>query len=296
MVKLDIAFVILSYMAVNDTKECVDSILRNSDTNNFKIIIVDNNSSDNTYEILCQDYSQKKEIVILRNSENLGFARGNNVGINFVRENYEVKYIVVLNNDIIFTEKNFLKKLEAVKGDGTDFAVLGPLILTADGKWDSSPINRRLDSKTQLKKMLLFDLLLLKLEYFKLSDLFLRSYRFLYKIRIGKTVKKEVPVRKKDVILHGCFLVFSEAFFKKLDGFNDETFLYHEEEILYIEAKFNNLEMVFEPGIVVFHKEDCSTDSVKEIDWKKKIKKYRCQVHSAKVLLRLYEENRDFKE
>ena len=77
----------------------------------------------------------------------------------------------------------------------------------------------------------------------------------------GKSVvaNSRVEEELKNVLLHGCCMVFSKDFFQKLDGFWPETFLYAEEEIIYYLAMKKNLKIVYSPEIVCMHKEAVTT-------------------------------------
>ena len=69
---------------------------------------------------------------------------------------------------------------------------------------------------------------------------------------------KQYLHREYNVQLHGCFLCFSEEYFKHFDGFYPETFLYMEEDILFYLTQQKKLTTVYLPELKVFHKEDSS--------------------------------------
>lgn len=68
--------------------------------------------------------------------------------------------------------------------------------------------------------------------------------------------------RMRDVLLHGCCLVFSKDFFEQMDGFYEGTFLYAEEEILYYLAKKRGMTLLYAPEVGCMHKEAVSTNFV----------------------------------
>ena len=118
-----ISIVVLTYNNLNYTKLCLDSITKFTAYPNYEIIIVDNNSTDNTKEYLelFKNNNPSKAKVIL-NATNLGFAGGNNIGI---RES-SGDYIMLLNNDTIVTRgwlTNLLKHLE----QNPNLAMVGPV-------------------------------------------------------------------------------------------------------------------------------------------------------------------------
>ena len=62
------------------TKECVDTLLKVFAGRKFHIVIVDNGSANETGLKLKEQYADNSNITVLINKENLGFAKGNNVG------------------------------------------------------------------------------------------------------------------------------------------------------------------------------------------------------------------------
>ncbi len=88
-----ISIIILNYNAGDLLIDCVDSILK-SNYKNIEIIIVDNISKDGSH-IKCKE--KFPEIKLIKNSENLGYCEGNNVGIRTAKG----EYIIILNPDTI---------------------------------------------------------------------------------------------------------------------------------------------------------------------------------------------------
>ncbi len=113
--------IVLNYNNWKDTIECVKSLL-NLDYKNYQIIIVDNNSSDNSIKkieeflqdknaTVISEESLKKslsKIVFIKAKKNRGYSAGNNIGIRFAKINgYD--FIWILNNDTE-VKKDSLKK------------------------------------------------------------------------------------------------------------------------------------------------------------------------------------------
>lgn len=98
--------ILLNYKGVEDTLQCVKS-LEEIDYTNYEIVIVDNASPDNSFEVLKENLGSKH--MVMSSGRNGGFAFGNNVGIEYALKN-GAEYILLLNNDTI-VEKDFLKPL-----------------------------------------------------------------------------------------------------------------------------------------------------------------------------------------
>lgn len=88
----NLSIVVLNYNNRNCVFDCIDSLIRFNDRYKYDIIVVDNNSTDGTYEELMKKYGGK--IKLLRNKKN-GCSSGRNLGI----ANCETDYIMFLDSD-----------------------------------------------------------------------------------------------------------------------------------------------------------------------------------------------------
>lgn len=91
-----VAIVVLNWNRASDTIACVDS-LQNLVYPNIEIVVIDNASTDGSVEALETKFPA---LTIIRNSRNLGYAGGNNVGIGHALD-HGAEYVLVLNNDTI---------------------------------------------------------------------------------------------------------------------------------------------------------------------------------------------------
>lgn len=91
------SIIVVTYNNLALTRLCLESIVRNSDYPNYEVIVVDNNSTDETPEYLRRLAAQHSHIQIVLNSENRGFAAANNQGI----ERSSGERLVLLNNDTV---------------------------------------------------------------------------------------------------------------------------------------------------------------------------------------------------
>lgn len=137
--KNNLAVLILNWNNAKDTIECLNSLEKQTNKN-FITFIIDNGSTDNSiieienwmennYEKKKQGYFSynrtyeecleinfdtkglhKKEIVLIKNIENMGFAKGNNVGIKHILNNKNFKHVFLLNNDTAL-DKDCMKNL-----------------------------------------------------------------------------------------------------------------------------------------------------------------------------------------
>ena len=100
-----VSVVILNYNGLKFAKQCIQSVIESAYPN-LEVIVVDNGSTDGSYEIVRQLFNNKLNVKIVRNPRNLGFAEGNNVGY----RHSEGAIIVFLNVDTK-VESGWLKPL-----------------------------------------------------------------------------------------------------------------------------------------------------------------------------------------
>ena len=96
MTKDTVAYIIVSWNNRELLKDCIESISVQNCTENKRIILIDNNSSDDTVEYINKHFPNVELIV---SDKNNGFAKGNNIGITLVLKDKNVKYVVLLNTD-----------------------------------------------------------------------------------------------------------------------------------------------------------------------------------------------------
>lgn len=112
-----VSIIILTWNGIEYTKKCLTSLKENTDYNNYEVIVVDNGSTDGTIEYL----ETLDWITLVKNEKNLGFVKGNNIGLKLVKDND----VVLLNNDIIISQKDWLSKLAESAYRADDIGVVG---------------------------------------------------------------------------------------------------------------------------------------------------------------------------
>jgi len=117
------SIIIPTFNALHFTKQCLDSI-RLTTRFPHEIIIVDNGSTDGTREFI----DTQKDIRLIKSDSNLGYAGACNLGI----KNSDSKYIVISNNDILFTP-NWLSHLIETSEISDEVGLVGPVTNHASG-------------------------------------------------------------------------------------------------------------------------------------------------------------------
>ena len=132
MKKYKFNFVILHYLTIEDTTNCIESIRNKCCNYEYKIIVIDNASPNNSGKTLEKLYKKDKDIKVIINKENLGFAKGNNIGFKIAKQE-GADFIILCNNDTELIQENFLE-LIIQEYEKSSFAVLGPKIILKDGE------------------------------------------------------------------------------------------------------------------------------------------------------------------
>ena len=116
--------IILNWNNYDDTKRCIDN-LQGLYYQNFDLILVDNGSTDGSYEKLVVEYD---ELIGIKNSHNLGFGGGINAGIERARS-MNPDYIWVLNNDIIIDNEYLLDKMVGFMDSNRECGIMSPTVM-----------------------------------------------------------------------------------------------------------------------------------------------------------------------
>lgn len=218
-------YIIINYNDFKTTEKLINNI------KDYKVIdeivIVDNNSTDDSKNKL----SKIKGITLIANKENYGFAKAINIGCKYLIDKYKECYIFVSNSDIRITQENDLKELlKCFKIK--DIALVGPVIKEPDG------IVRGWKSTTVLEDILL-NIPLINRVY--------RNKLISYKDEYYNTLLSYVDMVK------GCFFLIDSRALEKVNFFDENTFLYYEENILAKKLKVKKYKTVINNKVTVYH-------------------------------------------
>lgn len=124
-----VAIIILNWKQPQLTVDTIDSVLKIKHPNfDYKIILVDNGSPDDSVKIFKEKYQKNNLVKILESGFNLGYAGGNNFGINYALKK-DFDYLMVLNNDVL-VDPEFTKELV---NKLSIYDIVGPKIYFAPG-------------------------------------------------------------------------------------------------------------------------------------------------------------------
>ena len=222
-----------------------------------EIVVVDNNSTDNSFDKLKEFESNR--ITIIKNSSR-HFSSGLNVGAKCLIKKVGDCNIIFSNSDIIIKGEEDLKRLSS--NIDKDIVVVGP---TVD---EHGCLNRGWHLPSPNKEIL-FNIPLLS-RYFKKKFL---PYK-------EEDYKKDITI--VDVV-SGCFFLVDSKFLMENDYFDETTFLYYEEQIFAKKVMNKGKKEVIDNKVVIFHDHSVSIDkSIKKLKKQKTLKesqRYFCKAY-----------------
>ncbi len=256
MNKVKIAVVVLNYNNSNDTIACIKSILSQT-VNNFSLIIVDNSSTDTSYndihnylhsnkyefkEYNESDISNKKVqdlplINLILASSNYGYAKGNNIGLRLALEDDLINYFWVLNNDTIVHENAISIVHDYLQQNQNKKEILGTLLL----RFYQQNIIQALGGK-----------------YFPIIG---KTKLFFPNLEKAALTQKHIEVTLKNAnYLIGASLIFSKLFLTEVGLFSEDYFLYAEEADIVKRGKKSGYSINLICDAIVYHKEGGTTN------------------------------------
>lgn len=118
---MDLSVIIVNWNTKKLFEDCLSSIYKFTKGVNFEVIVVDNASEDDSVQMVVKKFPQVK---LIKNNQNLGFAKANNQGIKVAKGDY----VALLNSDTYLVENALKKLVEAAEAKNNE-AVISPLLL-----------------------------------------------------------------------------------------------------------------------------------------------------------------------
>lgn len=256
--------IVLNYNNYLDTIAFVNKIEKYEKI--YKIIIVDNHSSNNSYFLLCKTFFDLKKIDVIESPINRGYAAGNNFGIKYALSKYDFNNIIIANPDVEISEDNLSlliqRKAELDKLQGGKIGIVAPVM-----KWKNSNITNYGWKQPRFIDDVRSNFMLIN----KLIKDPLHTFKFEYILKHTTYV---------DVVAGSFFLIDKKAIIAI--GFLDEnTFLYCEERILSYELKKSNyLNFILTDCFFIHNHSTSIKSSMSEIQMFRELNKSKRYYHS----------------
>jgi len=227
------------------------------------IVVVDNCSTDNSYEILKQYENDK--IKVLKSSYNGGYGYGNNMGIKYSYENLGSNYILIANPDVEFEEECILKLRDFLR-ENRDVAVCSAIPKKPNGS---------------IQKIVAWRIPTLRQYVLSASNIYNRFFNTMY--YNDSYFSNYVTYCDVDCVAGSLIMVNAKLMIEN-GMYDEEIFLYGEETVLGIKLKKKNLRTVLLTNQYYIHHHSVSIN--KSIP--SNIDKQRILLNSKIIVLKKY--------
>ncbi len=239
---MKLSVIILNYNVRYFLEQCVRSVQKALENIDAEIIVVDNNSSDDSCLMMKQLFPQ---ITLIENKENLGFPKGNNIAV----EQAKGEYICILNPDTVVAEDTFAKILNSkFQIPNSQLGIIGCKLI--DGTGNFLPESKRGVPTPWVAFTKIFGL-------YKISNFFGKYYaQHLSENQSGKVD-----------ILVGAFMMMKRDLYLKVGGFDENCFMYSDDiDLSYMIQKLGKDNFYFHETSVIHYKGESTVRDEKYLE------------------------------
>lgn len=256
MKQIELSIIIVSWNVKKLLGKCLKSIEENNQTVNSEVIVVDNASRDGSPEFVSRNFPWVK---VIRNSENLGFSRANNIGI----KNSSGKNVVFLNPDTLLLEDSF-HKMVATFGENRRVGAIGCKLIDKEKQIDFHCATR----------------------FPTISGLIFEPYwSKLFKGGIRSYTMKEWNHETNRIVevLSGACLMVRRSVLDKVGIFDEDIFMYVDDVDLCYRIKESGMELLYlaDTEIVHYGKQSTNQNFIKmNAESIRSMRKFFCKHYS----------------
>lgn len=211
----EIGVCVLTYNSEDVVGACIDALKNALAGESYEIVVVDNQSADNSADIVEKSHPGVK---VIRNPTNSGYARGNNTGARQMLAD-GCKYLAFVNPDVT-VEPDTVAQMRTVLSAHTDVGCVGGLATSVgrvfEGAFRTKP--------TITEKLWIYS----SIRYFPLVSRWLKGMTVSMESSHFLKLKTAGPV----YAVSGACILFPAEVFERVGGFDENTFLYQEEFII----------------------------------------------------------------
>lgn len=234
---MDVSIIIINYKTTKLSISCIESIFEKTKGIDFEIILVDNDSQDNSLQVLKEKFNNK--VIFIDAKENLGFGKANNLGAKYASG----KYLFLLNSDTLLIN-NAIKILFDFIENNLNVGIVGGNLFDVNGK----PMHS------------------FKYNQFDLNSLKVCGFFKSLKHKLsGKLPNWEFNDTKKPMQIEGYItgadLMIRKSVFDEVGGFDKDFFMYFEESEMTYRVKKLGYNVFSVPDAQIMHLEGASTKS-----------------------------------
>ena len=227
---MQLSVIILNYNVRYFLEQCILSVQKALEGIDGEIIVVDNASTDDSCKMMKNKFSHIK---LIENATNLGFPKGNNIGVAQAKG----EYICILNPDTVVAEDTFVKILNSqLPTLNSQLGIIGCKLI--DGTGNFLPESKRGVPTPWVAFTKIFGL-------YKISNYFGKYYaQHLSENQSGKVD-----------ILVGAFMMMKRELYLKVGGFDENCFMYSDDiDLSYLVLKTGKSNYYFHETSVIHYK------------------------------------------
>ncbi len=229
---MQLSIIILNYNVRFFLEQCVISAQKSIQDIDAEIIVVDNNSADDSCQMM---KSRFPTVQLIENKENSGFPKGNNIGVAVAKGDY----ICILNPDTVVAEDTFIKILNFINSNKIgkeNLGIVGCKLIDGNGKF--LPESKRGIPTPFVAFSKIFGL-------YKISNYFGKYYA--QHLNQNETGKVEILV--------GAFMVMKRDLYLEIGGFDENCFMYSDDiDLSYRVLKIGKSNYYFPETTVIHYK------------------------------------------
>jgi GT2 family glycosyltransferase len=202
---MQLSVIILNYNVRYFLEQCVLSVQKALENMEGEIIVVDNASADDSCAMMQQRFP---EVQLIQNTENLGFPKGNNIGVAAAKG----EYLCILNPDTVVAEDTFVKVLEFAKKQ-KNLGIVGVKLI--DGSGNFLPESKR----GVPTPWVAFTKIMGWYRWFPTMPVFTKYYA--EHLKPNQTGKVDILV--------GAFMLLTRELYLEVGGFDENCFMYSDD-------------------------------------------------------------------
>lgn len=238
-------FVFTNYNNSEYTIEAVRSLCDCNTEHQYRVVVVDNNSSNESIDALRILKREFENFDLILNKENVGYFKGLNVGIRHLRSNYlDINHVIIGNNDLLFPS-NYFDKLIINLSKFNNYAVISPDIVTLDGIHQNPHVIKQIGFIREV----IYDLYY----YNYYLSVTIRIFAKLTNLFTDRRDEEQYEIAQEIYQGHGSCYILGPIFFENYDELWAPSFLMGEEYFLSKMLSDKGLNILYEPTISVTH-------------------------------------------
>lgn len=247
-------FIAVNFNGSSFTIPYIDSINKiiRKETDQIKIIIVDNNSNKVDYQILEKYCKTMIDVRLIRLNENLGYFKGLNKAI--VTFNKDASVLVIIGNNDLTFDSNFIVNLKKIKYNPNVY-VIAPNIITKGGRQQNPHVIDRVTSFEKFKTKVYFSNYYVG-KIFKFANQIIKK-----SLKKGPILKNNARQMKIKRGIGACYIL-TYNFFRKFEVLDDRVFMWGEEALLSHQVESEGGITIYDPSIIVDHHESASVNNI----------------------------------